>query len=198
MNAEQQRFLILTYGAEDWETAAILLSDDGIKRAKEGQRGGCLKDRDGRPASPFGPYFDTTARGIVTYSLTRPEPGSYPERVDVRLVVPWTAVTAHRKSLPAATLDRLRAAQEACRDFRRYPTPYPDLGVRKVPPNGDIHPDDRELYRQRMDAYQRGVVQPWHREIRALIEARRDAVLACLPLVLDDEPADLLELLGAM
>ena len=191
MTAEQQRFLVLAYSAEDWTTAEILLSDDGIKRAKEGQRGGNVRGEDFL-------YFETTGRGIGTYRLTRPAPNAYPQRVDERLVVPWTAVSAHRKTIPAATLDRLRAAQQECKDHsRRFPTPYPDLGVRKVGPSGDIHPDDRELYRQRMDAYQRDVVDVWRREHRALIDARRDAVLACLPLALDDEPADLLELLAA-
>lgn len=203
MTPEQQRFLVDTYGTIDPLTADVLLSDDGIKHARESMRSGevgvtptTLRDRR---------YYATTARGITSHAITsdgHDERGFAlnVRRVNERLDLPWAAVTAHRATLPPAALRRLHEAREEfTRHQRAFPTPYPDLGVRKVGPNGDIHPNDRDLYRQRYEAYQRDVVQPWRQEWRRIRDELTAAVLACLPAAGDDpEPVDLLDHLAAM
>lgn len=186
MTPDQQRFLAATYGLT-WCTADILLDDAGIERARAAMQSGHVHGATGL-------YYATGARGIITYRLTGS--GIDVRRVDEQVAVPWARVRAHRATLPAATLARLRDAVEALREHdRAYPTPYPDLGVRRVGPSGDIHPDDRGLYHERMDAYLRDVVAPWFRRAHELEDAVRAAVRACLPAL--DEPADLLDHLAA-
>jgi hypothetical protein len=187
MTPDQQRLLAATYGLT-WCIADILLDDAGIERARAAMQSGHVHGATGL-------YYATGARGIITYRLTGS--GIDVRRVDEQVAVPWARVRAHRAALPAATLARLRDAVEAEREHRRaYPTPYPDLGVRRVGPSSDIHPDDRGLYRERMDTYQRDVVGPWRHRSVELLMALQDAVRACLPAL--DEPADLLDHLAAV
>jgi hypothetical protein len=167
MTPEQQQLLAATYGLT-WCTADILLDDAGIERARAAMQSGHVHGATGL-------YYATGARGIITYRLTGS--GIDVRRVDEQVAVPWARVRAHRATLPAATLARLRDAVEALREHdRAYPTPYPDLGVR-------------------MDAYRRDVVEPWFRRAHELEDAVRAAVRACLPAL--DEPADLLDHLAA-
>lgn len=195
MTPEQQRFLLATYGA-GWQTADLLLSDDAIPAAKAGQQGGSIHDGYGYARTHLG-HYETTGRGIGTYELVRVEGKRWPDRVNEHVVIPWSAFGRHRATIPAAALDRLRDARAAVRQHQRtYPTPHPDLGVRKVGPNGDIHPDDRALYGERMDAYQADVVAPWRARADELDAAMVAAIRACLPAA-DGEPTDLLEMLAA-
>lgn len=165
MTPEQQRFLAATYGLT-WCTADILLDDAGIERAKAAMQSGHVHGATGL-------YYATGARGIITYRLTGS--GIDVRRVDEQVAVPWARVRAHRATLPAATLARLRDAVEALREHRRtYPT----------------------LHHERTADYQRDVVAPWFRRAHELEDAVRAAVRACLPAL--DEPADLLDHLAAM
>lgn len=185
MNAEQQRFLVAAYGT-GWQTARLLLTDDAIAGAKAGCQSGNMKGR------PWHEHFTTTPRGLclVDYST---------EQRPQRLVIPWSAFGQHRKTIPAAALDRLREADRAAAEHHRawptFRTPR-DILDRRVGPSQDLHPDDREAYRAAHDAHYRDVLTPYLARGRELAEDLTAAVLACLPLALDDEPADLLELLA--
>lgn len=183
LTPEQAQALIDTYGTH-WDTAELLLSDEGLDQAKAGQRGG----------SGGGVHHRTTSKGIVVFRLTRREGERWPVAVDEVLAVPWAAVRAHRKVAPAE-LAAVQVALDAWRAVSRdYPTPNPDLEVRRVGPSMDIHPEDRDLYARRREEYWRDVVGPWEVRERA---ARADLDAAIRTYLATAVPAqvDLLDML---
>lgn len=195
MTPDQQRALLDTYGP-DWQTADLLWSDEGLDAARRSQLSGSTR-------TDAGLFFQTKLKGIYTFrfevTLRDDDVRARQGRViEERLAVPWAAVRAHRATLPDSVLERLRDARNAWATHNRaYPTPYPDLEVRRVGPSGDLHPEDRALYAERMDRYQVETVQPWHERNRELDGELADAIRRCLPLA-TDEPADLLEMLAAV
>lgn len=184
MNAEQQRFLLASYGP-DWQTADLLLgAEDAVARAKAGVRGGSM-EWDGQRT-----YFQTNGRGIGVGSL----------HAGVRVVIPWAAFGEHRKTLPTTSLERLRVAREARHNEERYPVFHvpTEINERRVGPNQDIHHDDREALHAAHLAWFRDVEEPWRAERARIDSELATAIRACLPLANDTSPVDLLDHLAAM
>lgn len=196
MTARQQRFLVESYGTY-WSTADLLLSDDGITRVKASIQGGSLHDADGY-AREFRGHYSTSGRGIQSDEITLVDDGAG-VRVVSEVVIPWSAITAHRATLTAALLERLATVRAAATQHSRdYPVWHHPETVRRVGPSQDLHPDDRAEHARLHEVFRREQVDPWQARSRELDAEMRAAILACLPLALDHEPTDLLEMLEDM
>ena len=86
MTPEQQRIVLCTYGP-DWLTAQLLLSDDGVRHARDRCRSGSVHDLDG---------YARERRGFKAPRATLP----------ADLLARLRDAVHHRPSRPPRTLER--------------------------------------------------------------------------------------------
>lgn len=130
--------------------------------------------------------MQTTSRGIV---LDRPGPE----------VVTWTAIRAHIATLPTALVDALsevsRARQKNMGAYPRFAASARAAGCGPFPEYGPYTPR-QQAYVDELRAWEAsGVLQAWKAERQALEAEQTQLLDQAFPLAVDDQPADLLELL---